>query len=706
MEANVNQNILNEDPTAKLLIGIISERQADLKLNGSFLYHEFPLFLSSENQATTVNVLIVSQNHGLIIFQCDDTRSLDEKKSEQLYERLEQVYSQIYSRLIRSKILKKDRTNLLIGIKTFLFLPNLISEESGGNEKENETRVIKTANDLVQNFADIYIEVPIENVLIKETLSILEGSKGIIKPKQRNLENLKENSKARILERIETEIANFDAEQKRAALYIVDGPQRIRGLAGSGKTIVLAMKAALIHLREPDAEILYTFYTKSLYSFIKRLVTRFYREYSEKDPDWEKIHILHAWGGKNLPGVYYNACIENNIAPIPFNEVQFEKQAFNKICESLSQHELKIRYDYSILDEGQDFPTFFYRICRKLTKNNRVIWGYDECQNIFDIEIQDTKQTFGLDNNNQYYIDFSTVKDDSPCDLVLYKCYRNPRMVLVCAFSLGLGIYNNRILQLPENNKHWKDLGFEVKQGESKKDDKMVILRPEENSPVSKNILLGTSDVVSMKVFKNAEEEICFVTRQIIEDLKDGLLPEDILVISLDDRYARSYFSKITEILQKNSIQIFNLLEAPFYSKDFYLDKHITLTTVYRAKGNEAASVYIVGVDSVFENKDSIRERNKIFTAMTRTKAWVNLSGVGKNAELCDKEIRETFKNYPNFVFKMPDRSQLKIFQRDLSDQQDKLNKLEREIGKLADDLGISRRELIDKLTKNKKPTK
>ncbi len=84
-------------------------------------------------------------------------------------------------------------------------------------------------------------------------------------------------------------------------MAVLDGPQRVRGLAGSGKTVVLAMKAALTHLRYPDAIILYTFYTKNLYQHIQRLITRFYRQFDDRDPNWSNLRIMHAWGGGSNP---------------------------------------------------------------------------------------------------------------------------------------------------------------------------------------------------------------------------------------------------------------------------------------------------------------------------------------------------------------------------------------------------------------------
>jgi superfamily I DNA and RNA helicase len=704
MEINVNQNLLNRQPSSKKLIDIFQENEEEMNINNSILHHDFPLYLQEEGDIISANVLLVSRRHGIVIFQCADNRNINGEELDELNEKLDQIYSQIYSKLIRSKILRIKRRGIRISINTFLFLPNL---RETLQQNEADIKIIKNQVELIKEFKETCSTSELDDRTVKETLAILEGTKNIVKPKDRNIKNKDKKSRGKMLEKIESEIANFDFEQKRAALQVMDGPQRIRGLAGSGKTIVLAMKAALIHLREPNVSILYTFYTKSLYDFIKSLITRFYRQYSEIDPNWEKINILHAWGGKNLPGVYYNICMRNNIEPISFSEARkIGKYPFNEVCKILESENIAQIYDYTIIDEGQDFPKYFYRLCREITKNNRVIWGYDECQNILNTDIQDTKDTFGKNDKGQYYVDFSKELSNTPCDIVLQKCYRNPRKILICAFSLGLGIYNDHILQMLENNEHWSDLGFVVKEGGSKKGDKMIIERPEQNSPLMQNELFDKEeDLITCEVFNNYNDECHYIADKIFEDINSDLLPEDILVISLDDFAARNYFEELKIILEKKDIKTYNLLEAPSNTKMFFLEDRITLSTVYRAKGNEAGSVYIIGVDAIFRgtNRDSIVERNKIFTAMTRAKGWVTITGVGAHAKECEKEINKTMENYPKIIFTMPDREAIKLFQRDLAKNQEQFNKLERMLEETAKKMGIDKEKLIEKLKEKRK---
>ena len=63
---------------------------------------------------------------------------------------------------------------------------------------------------------------------------------------------MKEDSQGAKLKQLENSIATLDNLQSKAVIETVDGVQRIRGLAGSGKTIVLALKAAYLHAQHPS----------------------------------------------------------------------------------------------------------------------------------------------------------------------------------------------------------------------------------------------------------------------------------------------------------------------------------------------------------------------------------------------------------------------------------------------------------------------
>lgn len=707
MELNVHEPLLKEHPSAKALIKLLQENEERLALEGAVVHHKFPLYMDSDSSTKSTDVMVVSKNYGVLIFKCtESSKRLSAPSLDEILLDFEQIYSLIFSKLIKSRSLRKSPLKLSVQLKPIIYCFGEECDCGQVNDAWDELEVIEQDTDLNNIFDDIKLDAELNEIVVDEILSILEGSQSIRKQNGRSIENLEKESKGAILEEIEKQITNFDTDQKRSALKIIDGPQRIRGLAGSGKTIVLAMKAARIHLEEPDSHILYTYWTKQLHDYIKKLITRFYRQFSENDPDWTKIDIMHAWGGRNLEGVYYNTCINNGIRPQSYNEVrQYGKEAFNKACKDIEVHELNQFYDYSILDEAQDFPVYFYRLCRKITKKDRVIWGYDECQNILDIKIQDTIKTFGKNASGEPYIDFSEMAIEGQ-DVVLYKCYRNPRTILVAAIALGFGIYSDKMVQLPENMEHWGDLGFKILGGNYKEGDQMTIIRPEENSPLIKNKLLdNNNNAVGWKVFdkKGFNDECQFVADSIIDDLQGGLLANDIIVISLDTRNARNYFHGISQILKDEHIKTFDLLKQPSTTTKFMIEDHVTLTTVYRAKGNEAGRVYIIGVDSIFYNKDSIVERNKLFTAITRANAWVTITGIGDHALEFEKEIQKVVENNYQLDFVMPDLNNLRKLQRSLAARQAEYNELGRMLDHAAYKLGTDRDTLLKDLYRKEK---
>ena len=456
------------------------------------------------------------------------------------------------------------------------------------------------------------------------------------------------------------------------------------------------MKAALFHLQNPEAEILYTYFTKALYGQVQYLIEKFYRDFSDnQEPNWDKINILHGWGGNSLRGVYSDTCFDNQIPAISFGIAKSmrPKNPFEYIFEELNKNILKEKYDLTLIDEGQDFNKYFYQVCYKITKNKRLVWAYDDFQNIFDIEIQDEKETFGINDKGNYNVDFQN-SNNVLQDIILYKCYRNPRYVLTSAFSLGLGIYNDRVLQRLENNKHWEDLGFKVVEGNSNTGDKMVIERPEESSPIETNEYFN-EESITINVFDDLKQETDFVCGQILNDITvENLNPDDVCVISLDQRNIKAYFTSIEKKLQAGGVKVFNLLNAPNNNTKFNIKGCVTLSTINKAKGNEVGMVYVVGVDSAFANKDYIINRNQLFTAITRSKGWVKLTG-HQTAELCKNELNSLKENKYKLIFTQPSETETRTIYRGLDKMQSELNILSRTLEKLSKETGLSLEEIL-----------
>ena len=703
MEVNILTQDFYSDKAAQGLVEYLRKNEQRLEIVDAVLYYKFPLFKNVDENVYSPSIMLVDAIHGILLFRCD-SRSVRELEANGLSNSLQkidaalsEVYNFVLSKLIKNRNLRKSRDELVIKIFAALYIPFL------GSENKDSIPSDKFENELLIsefNVSKFVLESKLANTPALETLreltAVLEGAKGIIKPKERNTSEL--DSKGAILAYLEKEIATLDKHQKHAALTQLKGPQRIRGLAGSGKTIVLSMKAALIHQRNPEARILYTFYTKSLYDYMKRLITRFYRDNEDTDPDWNKICIRHAWGGASLPGVYYETCKENGIQPLNLKEAQVrsQKDLFDYVCSDLlrrKEGQLKPIYDYVLIDEAQDFRPSFYQLCRQIVREDCIVWGYDELQNILNVKVQSTVETFRNPEYGYLPINLEQLRQNHPDidnDVVLPKCYRSPRNILVLAHAIGFGIYNKpNIVQMLENKGHWEDLGYEVLKGDCKEGDNMIISRPEENSPLGVNIQDKLNDLINYYVADDFTSEVNWIANAISKNIQEeNLKPEDVLVICIDDRYARRYFSKIAaELIQKGILSV-NVLENT-YSTDFFVEGNVTLSTVYRAKGNEAAMVYVIGTDTFYLEKDSRTARNKLFTAFTRSKAWLTVTGAGEKTNVLIKEIRIALDKMPNLEFIYPNVEEMDVLQRDLADDiqkrkiyREKFQKLKMEIEK------------------------
>jgi superfamily I DNA and RNA helicase len=714
MEKNYSVAQLRRDPVARGLVEHLVENEKKLRIVDGSLYFQYPLFRDDTDTLVRSSVLLAARSHGLMIFvtiQSEPAR-LTAAEVHRLDDELSQVDSLLFSKLLRSKILRLSSRQIKIPTRAYLFG---YGELANAVQRDISNRYVSSFAALDGEILDGWLAEEIAAEHWDETLSVLEGAKGLLRPKERNIPANDPDSKGAVLARLETEIATFDHRQRRAAITFVDGPQRIRGLAGSGKTVILAMKAAQLHLTDPEAYILLTFYTKSLYGFIRALISRFYRQFTDHDPDFNRIHVRHAWGGRDIEGVYHGTCVEHGVRPIPYKEAALARNSdpFGYVCEQLLKGtRLTQKYDYVLMDEAQDFPSSFYKLCFLITKGDdydrNVVWAYDELQNIMDVHLRSPRETFGTSPDGTSLIDLERAAQEpgDVHDVVLHKCYRNPREILICAHALGFGVYSEHPVQMLENKAHWEDVGYQVRVGNCIPGEPTVIERPEANSPLSISLHEQRDELVKTFLAETLLDETRWIANEISAFLASGLRADDIVVISLDDMNARTYFKALTAELAEREIKVNNILLDPYNPPPFVRDNHVTLSTVYRAKGNEAAVAFTLGVDAVFPFRKAKLGRNKLFTAFTRAKAWLRVSGIGRGAEAFFEEISTALELSPRMEFVYPDTAELVLLQRDLTDQAAALGKLRREIEERLEemDLGDAEKEAFITMIARKKP--
>lgn len=688
-------------------------------------YHRFPIF-STDRSRREPDILIVHRQWGVYVIDCkgykiDNIQSIQGKtwnlrnwkstKEEPVSEAEDQMYA-VLGKFKTDSRLRQGRKDLIQG-HIFIGLPNITESqwlESGLSSPSAQFNIV-FSDDLepdalrakLQEISNEEKQGPITDEQWALALSILQG--GPVLRRQLRPEASNPNSKAAMLREVEQQMLSIDREQSKLAIQIPEGPQRIRGLSGSGKTVVMCMKAAWMHLRFPNWEIVYTFYTRSLYGMIRSLITRFYRYWASEDPDWSKIHVLHAWGAKDAPGLYRLVAEKMQRSPRSYyeamNTFSFKKpnEILGKCCEELLESSFKIPelFDAIFIDEGQDFHFSFYRLCYTvLRKPKRLIWAYDEVQSLEALAIPTAIEIFGTDPKGMPLVNLEGTYSNGEVekDVILYRCYRTPRPVLVVAHAFGMGLLRSEgVVQFIYTAGGWEDIGYEVVSGSFKPGQQLTIRRPQANSPHILEKLVGYKDLVQCKVFSDRSNELAWVAEQISANIRhDELSPDEILVITLDYNNSKTELWQLKQMLTERSIEAIRPgYETP---RDVFQQKgNVTLTNIFPAKGNEASVVYIMGFEQVgFNPRLIVQERNQAFTAMTRTRGWCILTGTGKTAEILFTEIEKILQDQEKITFTVPDP---KTIQRNLDslEYERRRNRI-----KKANDLANALRRLLSEI--------
>ncbi len=536
------------------------------------------------------------------------------------------------------------------------------------------------------NLLETLNEIPGDEQAFEEGLSVVQSISTIRKGKKRKPVG-NENSKGAILKRLEDSIANLDNLQGHAVIETVDGVQRIRGLAGSGKTIVLALKAAYLHAQHPDWKIAVTFHTRALKGQFKRLINTFYIEQTSEEPDWENIQIINSWGapgGSDRNGIYYAFCKNTGVEYLDFSSAKkrFRGDELSNVCKVALEQSIHVEpmYDAILVDEAQDLSASFLNLCYKLLKEpKRLVYAYDELQSLGGSSLPPPEEIFGLDSGGRPLVSFDETKPGEPKqDIILEKCYRNSRPVLATAHALGFGIYRTPekhettgLIQMFDQRELWLDVGYKVISGELDDNKNVCLTRTEESSPSFLENHSEISELIQFYHFNTPAEQDDWLANQIEMNLSfDELQPDDIIVINPDPFTTRSYVGAVRKKLFDKSIQTH--LAGVDTSPDIFFDESgdsIAFTGIYRAKGNEAGMVYIINAQDCFFSWGGLATvRNQIFTAITRSKAWVRVLGVGPQMEQLIKEFNQVRDHDFELEFRYPtseERKHLNIVNRD-----------------------------------------
>lgn len=504
-------------------------------------------------------------------------------------------------------------------------------------------------------------------------------------------ESLEEGIKKDIANKIKAELFEIDIQQETIGKSIPPGPQRIRGIAGSGKTLLICQKAAYIHLKNPEYKIVITFFTQSLYDVIIKTLDMYIKSFTNGESGYDKnsnLKVLHAWGSIGINGLYREIAARNNVRPLAVKDVNERlnvkysspEVSINYISKCLLEEkngDLERIFDAIFIDEGQDLvcddrykynekQPFYYMAYLSIKPNvfegkqmRRLIWAYDELQSLNDTKIPSAKELFGDST-----LVVGSYKGGIKKSEIMQKCYRTPYQILTSAHAIGMGFFRkNGLLSGYTRKEDWENIGYKVSSGNFTKNGNEIILeRSIENNPNPINKYFK-GDCFEFKKYSNEVVLINELAKLVKQDIHHGKLnpSRDILIISLKQGQNRfEYLEVLGRSLNRLGVDFYSpgcgsinrITEKDWRNKKpdcFWLDGAVTISDIERAKGNEATMVYVVGAEDVAKQEESVSLRNKLFTALTRAKCWVHLMGAG-DYEFYE-EIEKSIKSNGTFKF-------------------------------------------------------
>lgn len=514
------------------------------------------------------------------------------------------------------------------------------------------------------------------------------------------------HGRALVLAKAREQLHVFDLQQETIAKQIPPGPQRIRGIAGSGKTVLLCQKAAQMHLKHPDWDIALVFFTRSLYDVmtgtLDRWLKRFTRGEQGYDPANSKLKVLHAWGAKGQPGFYSELTLAHGVPTIPLHALPkglspTQSYAFllKKFLEKLEELQKPIipLYDAILVDEGQDLVAedrfkfrgrqpfywlayqalrpaeraaearaLFAEAQRDLSGHRRLVWAYDEAQSLDSLTIPTYREVFGDEVSRVMLAGGVSYTGGISKNEVMPRCYRTPGPILTAAHTIGMGLLHPKgMISGLTTREDWRKLGYEV-DGDFRRIGNVIHLRrPAENSLNVVPKLYGR-EVLSFQTFGSRGEEVDELARRVKHDVEgEGLEPSrELLVIVLGDHWeATRLQGSVARALSKEGLTYFipgakrtNTLDTKGPNRApnaFWHPGAVTVSRIHQAKGNEADVVYIVGFDHLATRESDITYRNQIFVALTRSRGFAQLSGVGEHPMF--DEMRQVIAAGQQFSF-------------------------------------------------------
>lgn len=361
------------------------------------------------------------------------------------------------------------------------------------------------------------------------------------------------------------QISLLDLKQENFAKSLGDGHYLVKGVAGSGKTLVLAYRIKYFRKLHPDWKILFVCYNISLIKYVSAILKNIFGEDKIDNIDILNFHALvKKMTGKNC----------SKLDRESFDEWD-ERMGLYLLTAISEKRSIYGKYDAIMIDEAQDFTTDWLKgIVGLLNDNDSLTISYDPAQDVLG------RKRVWIDAG----IDVRYAGGQRSQKLKV--SYRNTIQILKLAAKFK-GLDSNAYIQTEEDVDSPLIPEIIFRPGEKAK-----ITKYDDLNSTLEQIKIDIKQLINSKRYNYKDISIICATRESI-------------------RYVKNYFTN--KIPTKSLAQSEDRRNLDFNSNE------VKLITFESSRGLEWKAVFLLGV-GIFprEGHEEKRESNIVYIGLTR----------------------------------------------------------------------------------------
>jgi hypothetical protein len=480
--------------------------------------------------------------------------------------------------------------------------------EAKQREAKRKSKLSKRANDAVR--------------------MVLDGKSFLHTPRTIYVENASPDLLGVQVQELELGLKSPTEQQREHGRADMRGQHRLfRGVAGSGKSILLALSAAqtvaryatetgeLFSQQSIKKKVLVVCFNRTLVHYLRQRIDDRYGRLTWDKPSDEMLTVLHF--ERLVKSLEHRE--PRLVTGLTFKEKEDRAklliQKFDALDESSRN---KLCVDAIYLDEAQDLLpdeiTLLLRLARKDENGQQTfIIFYDNAQNIYGVT-QPVWDKLGIN-----IVGGRTV--------FLDQCLRNTTETLSLAFNVLVGSFASEGERV--TTRTFADVGSLRQRG----------LIEEKNDRFELSFAPRRGPHPTVNVYRSRAEEIEGVASQINKLIvEQRVVPSDILVLYKSHYLCKDALLPALERAVGKGHQVREVRSDDADSKARPLIENGTLTvsTIASAKGYDAPIVFLIGVDDLATDT---KGRASFYVGATRAKLVLFLSGIARSSRTLLDEV-------------------------------------------------------------------